>query len=418
MKKIFTIILIVVIIINVIAGAFLFIDIQILKAPVIHIDIEPIELTQDTVTIEARATITNPNSFDVSIGNFNVVSTTKDGYEIGRFLIEGGTVSPQESKTFIARDKLGFNGHDYTVIKNTITADIGISVLGVIKKTIPFEMTIDASLADIINKITVPILHLQANVDEVTRDGLHFSGIIDAYNPNDFEIFIENLSLLMKTEKNVNVGNFTIDGGILEPAASLTINASGTLLFKALDAESIRVNLSGIAGAKIAGITKTLPLSLDIEVAIPDIATLLSLDTSIDFLVSGSFKIRLRGILCNIEFAMYNPSNIPLDLRNLVCYFSRLDGDKTQLLGMQNMNPCTVEPKNEECLSTQIIIPYSKFLFSGTGRILPDWFIIHINLNITISGVNQTLPISIIGYLSPHFLFERAPMPEFPFIID
>lgn len=410
-KKILVIIVSALILINVIVGAFLFLDIQILKAPLIHADIDPIELTPDHILLEARIHVTNPNPFDISVENFKVVSTTSDGYEIGQFFIAGGIIPPNTNKTFTATDQLGFSGHDYTLIKNTISLDIGITVLGIIKKTIPFEMTVDASLANITNTIQVPVMHLQGTVDDITRDGVHFSGALDAYNPNSFEIFIENLSLIMQTEKNVDVGTVTLTGGIIKPEESLTIDVKGTLLYKALDAEKILVNLSGQAGIRAAGIKKSVPFSVDIQFIVPDPMTLLSLNETFNFTLSGDFKIRARGVLCTIEFAIYNPSKIPLDARNLICSIFRFDNNKTRLLGTQNMSSCTVEPKNKVCLGTEILLPYSKFLFSGAHQILPDWFILTIKGNFSISGVNRSVPIAITGNLSPHFFMNQGVTP-------
>jgi len=410
-KKILVIIVSALILINVIVGAFLFLDIQILKAPVIHADIYPIELTPDQILLEARINVTNPNPFDISVENFKVVSTTSDGYEIGQFFIAGGNIPPNKEKTFTAQDELRFSNHDFTLIKNTITVDIGITILGIIKKTIPFEMTVDASLTNITNTIAVPVIHLQATVDDITRDGVQFSGTLDAYNPNSFEIFIENLSLKMQTEKNVDVGIVNLTGGILKPEGSLSIDVKGTLLFKVLDAKQILVNLSGRAGIQAAGIKKSIPFSVDIQFIVPDPGTLLSLNDTFNFILSGDFKLRARGVLCTIEFTIYNPSKIPLDARNLICSIFRFDNNKTRLLGTQNMSPCTVEPKNEVCVSTQIRLPYSTFLFSGAHRILPDWFILTIKGNFSISGVNRSLPFAITGNLSPHLFMNRGVNP-------
>jgi len=410
-KKILVIIVSALILINVLVGAFLFLDIQILKAPVIHADINLIELTPDQILLEAQINVTNPNPFDISVENFKVISTTSDGYEIGQFFIAGGNIPPNKEKTFTAQDELRFSNHDFTLIKNTITVDIGISILGIIKKTIPFEMTVDASLTNITNTIAVPIIHLQATVDDITRDGVQFSGTLDAYNPNSFEIFIENLSLKMQTEKNVDVGIVNLTGGIVKPEGSLSIDVKGTLLFKVLDAKQILVNLSGRAGIQAAGIKKSIPFSVDIQFIVPDPGTLLSLNDTFNFILSGDFKLRVRGVLCTIEFTIYNPSKIPLDARSLICSIFRFDNNKTRLLGTQNMSPCTVEPKNEVCVSTQIRLPYSTFLFSGAHRILPDWFILTIKGNFSISGVNRSLPFAITGNLSPHLFMNRGVNP-------
>jgi LEA14-like dessication related protein len=410
-KKIFIIIISALIIINVIVGAFLFLDIQILKAPLIHANINPIEITPDHILLEAQIHITNPNPFDISIENFKVASTTSDGYEIGQFFIAGGNIPPNTNKTFIATDQLGFSGHDFTLIKNRITLDIGITVLGIITKTIPFEVTADVSLANITNTIQIPVLHLQATIDGIAREGILFSGTLDAYNPNPFDLIIENLSLKMQTETNVDVGTVNLTGGILKSEESLMIDFNGTLLFKALDAKQILVNLTGSAGIQAAGIKKSIPFSVDIQLIVPDPGTLLSLNDTFNFILSGDFKLRVRGILCTVDFMIYNPSNIPLDARNLICSIFRFDNNKTRLLGMQNMSPCTVEPKNEVCVSTQILIPYSKFLFSGAHQILPDWFILTIKGNFSISGINRSIPFAITGNLSPHFFMNKGTAP-------
>ena len=410
-KKILVITLSALIIINVIIGAFLVLDIQILKAPIIHADIDPITLSPDQILLEARIHVINPNPFDISVENFKIVSTTSDGYEIGQFFIGGGNIPPNTNKTFTATDQLGFNGHDFTLIKNKITMDIGITVLGIITKTIPFEMTVDASLANITNTIQVPVIHLQATIDDITRDGVHFSGTLNAYNLNSFEIFIENISLKMQTEKNVDVGIVNLTGGTLKPEGSLTIDVNGTLLFKALDAKQILVNLTGIAGLQVAGIKKSIPFSVVIQFIVPDPGTLLALNDTFNFILSGDFKLRARGILCTVDFTIYNPSKIPLDARDLICSIFRFDNNKTRLLGTQNMSTCTVEPKNEICVSTQILIPYIRLLFSGAHQIIPDWFILTIKGNISISGINRSIPIAITGNLSPHFFMNRGVNP-------
>ena len=412
MKKIFVIILIALFIINIIAGAFLFLDIRILKAPIIAVKLDPVTMTPNDLVIQATVHITNPNPFDVSVENFRVISTTKDGYEIGRFSIPGGDVPANQNKTFIAQDSLGFSGHDYTQIQNTITADITITVLGIIKKTIPFEMTVDASLANITHSLAAPTVHLQITPDDITTSGVHFSGTIELYNPNLFEITAEDLSLILKNQNNESLGTVQLQGGLLEPAASLMRPINVTVLYKALDATSINATFSGMIGAIAAGINKTFPFSVDARIIVPDFLKLLSLNGTFDFNLTGNFKLRMRGIICYIDFSVYNPSKIPLDARDLVCSIYRLDKNTSRLLGRQNMMPCTVGPKQEECVRTSIVLHYYQFLFSGARHLLPDWFVLTIKGNVSITGVHRALPIAVTGYLEPHFIFNATADPR------
>jgi LEA14-like dessication related protein len=407
MKKVIIILVSILILINVIVGGFLFLDIQVLQTPGIHVAIDPIELTPDELVLKAQISIDNPNSFDISVENIKITSYTKDEYLVGQFSIPGGAIPANRNKTFIAQGDLSFNGKDYSILKNTIRIDIGINVFGIIKKTIPFEAFVDVSLSNITDHIEIPVFQIQAGIDTITSDGIRYSGTIDAYNPNAFEVAVENLSLDLKTEKNISVGTASIDSGVLKPAESLKINLNGTLLFIALDAESIHAKLTGGVVLYAAGIRKSLPFSVNIQFFVPNLISLLSLNTSFNFILSGDIKLRLQGVLCTVDFSIYNPSAIPLEARNLICSIFRQDKNETQLLGRQNMSPCVIEPKNTVCLSTQLQLPYRKFLFSGTRRILPDLFILEITGDISVKGVNQSIPITLTGNLSPHFLLNR-----------
>ncbi|HVQ00461.1 MAG TPA: hypothetical protein VMT57_03000 [Candidatus Thermoplasmatota archaeon] len=412
MKKLIVIILIALFVINVIGAAFLFLDIQILKAPIISVEIDPTTITPDELNIQATIYIMNPNPFDVSIENFRVTSTARDGYEIGQFTIPGGTISGKRNQTFIAQDRLAFNGHDYTRIQNTIRAEISITVLNIIKKTIPFEMTVNASLDNITETLAVPTVHFQVTPDDLTPDGVHFSGSLEMYNPNLFEITAHDLSVSISDENEESLGTVQLQGGILEPAGSLTRNLTITVLYKTLDAKTINATFQGKVSVIAAGINKTLPLIVDAHVKVPDILTLLSLNGTFDFNLTGNFKLRVRGVMCYVDFSIYNPSKIPLDARDLVCSIYRLDKNTSRLLGHQNMTPCSIEPKQEECVRSIIVLHYYQFFFSGAHRLLPDWFVLTIRGNISITGVHQALPIAITGYLEPHFLFNSTATPR------
>ena len=412
MKKILVIILVALFAINIIAGALLFLDIRIFRAPSIGVEIDPVTLTPTELTIQATIRISNPNPFDVSIEHFRVVSTSRDGYEIGEFTIPQGRIPANQNKIFIEQDRLAFSGHDYTDIRNTITADISITVLSIIKKTIPFEMTVDVLLVNITNTLAAPTIHLQMTPDDLTTDGIHFTGSIDMYNLNLFAITADDLSVTLNNENNESLGAVELMGGLLEPAGSLTRDLNITVLYKTLDATSINATFRGNIGAIAAGINKTLPVTLTAQIIVPDLLQLLSLNGTFDFNLTGNFKLRMRGVFCYVDFSIYNPSKISLDARDLICSIYRLDKNTSRLLGQQNMTPCSIEPKQEECVRLTIILHYYQFFFSGARQILPDWFILTIKGNISITGVHRELPIAITGYLEPHFLINATATPR------
>ena len=75
---------------------------------------------------------------------------------------------------------------------------------------------------------------------------------------------------------------------------------------------------------------------------------------------------------------------------------------KKEIITEKDMESCELASKNEVYISTKLNIPYVKVLMSGKLRIFPQWFSINIIGNFYIEGTNQSIPISINGYLDPH----------------
>jgi hypothetical protein len=91
-------------------------------------------------------------------------------------------------------------------------------------------------------------------------------------------------------------------------------------------------------------------------------------------------------------------------VKNIKCIIYGLTGENKKIIAEKDMKPCLVLSKNEVCISTQIRIPYLKLIFSGTGRIFPEFFGLSLEGNFAINGTKQIIPISINGYINPHLL--------------
>jgi hypothetical protein len=68
------------------------------------------------------------------------------------------------------------------------------------------------------------------------------------------------------------------------------------------------------------------------------------------------------------------------------------------------MEPTSVEPIEVDYLEAQLLVPYIKIFTSGTKKIFPDWFVIQIEGNFSLIGVNQSIPVSINATINPHLL--------------
>lgn len=298
-------------------------------------------------------------------------------------------------------------GQSFKILKNEVTGKIGIKILGIIQKTIPVKIIILTSLEEIFNSLQSPVLNVEAFFDDITSDGLNFSASINVYNPTNFEYTIQNLNLNLKTDDNVDVGNITIFGDTIAPKSSLTFSSKGVVSYKALDAEILLVNLSGIAGARIAGMYQKVQLSTVTSIKIPSIQEFIFNNQTIDFYIPVQIKLTLQGILINLGFKFYNPSSVPLIAKNLVCDVYRLDGESMTFLSEKDMESCVLTPKNTVCVKTQVRISYLKYITTIPGKVLPDWLVVKINGNFSIAGTKQVFPISLNAYIDPNIIKQN-----------
>jgi hypothetical protein len=226
---------------------------------------------------------------------------------------------------------------------------------------------------------------------------------IDIINPNNIELSVTDLIAQVTSESDVQIGTLIIDDSIILPQTSSAITAHGKLQFAALDADSIDITLSGTGTGYIAGIEQSLDVSASASIVVPSIEELLLLQNeSLDFSLIAGFKVRFRGFLIDIQFKVYNPSNIPLEASNLVVTIYGVTNDQEKIIITQPMEPCLISSKNEVCIGSNLTIPYLRLLTAGTGRILPQWFKLTIAGDFAVEGTSQTLPISINGFVDPH----------------
>ena len=74
-----------------------------------------------------------------------------------------------------------------------------------------------------IENIRVPEITVETEFEKLTEKGLEFSISVNIFNPNNFELKIDELSLVAKTDENNIVGSLLIKGGIIKPRASSVV---------------------------------------------------------------------------------------------------------------------------------------------------------------------------------------------------
>lgn len=402
-KRIALILFAVLFAVNILTALFLFTDIQMLTAPKTTIYVDILEVNADELVLTATIEMENTNPFSLSLHDFTITSMTIDDQPIGTLSLPNGEIPAETTKSFTAQETIDFAGADtFRVLKNIISGRLGITLFGFIHKTIPLEIIVIASIDELLNSIHIPTLRLETSFDELTEQGLHFSARVEVYNPNTIEFHINKISVTVLNEQEIEVGSLDIYGSSIQPENSGVFESEGTLLFETIDASVLTFQLEGIAGATIAGINKSVSFSTAVDVTVPDITEFLLLNETIDFKLPVQFKLRPNGLLGTVGFSIYNPSNIPLIGKNLLCSIYRQDGDQRTLLGQKHMSACQIPSKQEVCVKTEILMPYRTVLFAEKGQVIPNNLILQIEGDFSLAGTRQVLPISIEAFVDPH----------------
>ncbi len=407
-KRVIYIIVVLLLIINIFSATFIFFDIQIISAPKTEVFIDISEVNSDEIIINTNLKMSNNNRFEIGITDFLIISMNNEEAELGRMKISGGSIPSDESRIFSANGKIVLKeSNNLGILKTNIVGKISVTFLGFITKTIPINLIVTTSVEEIFESIEIPDVELEASLSSINEEGVNLEIKVEIYNPTSLFYNVKNLYMDINTDHGITAGNITITGGVIEPKKSCIFYSNGTVFFDAFDAEKIILNLRGIVGAKVGGISKNISFSTDALLIVPDLKEFVFEGQEVDFQIPVQFKLTLRGIISNVGFSINNPSNVSLIGDNLNCLIYRKDGEKLTLLGQKTMEPCLVHSGERICVKTKIRISYLKYLFSNPFKLLPDWIILRIEGDFFIAGTRQAIPLALNAYVDPNIISQK-----------
>jgi len=398
-KNITLISIILIIILIIFIGVFI-LNLQLLKSPEVIIKIEVSEVNSNEAIISIILNVSNPNSFDINIKNLKVVMLTPDGYKIAQVTIKGGKIPAYKNNNFNNDILVLFNGHSPELITTKITGEISANIL-FFEKTIQLNMGVITSIEDFLNEISVPSLSVNVESVDLTKGGLNLTNSIEIFNPNTFDIYIDDIYVEIKSDTGKIIGNADLTAGIIPAKEYLLIKSKITLLFEALNSEMLTLNISGDAGAKIAGFNKKIPFNVKIKIVVPDFEEiLLSKNSPTLISIKLDEKFTLKGILFYVTLEVFNSYNIDLVLRNVTIRIYSVMNNKNFLIGEnENINDIISKVGTSGYLTCKILVPYSK-MFNNIGSV--DWIMASGVGRISIEGIDQSAFLEIRGYHSLH----------------
>ncbi|MDH7506684.1 MAG: hypothetical protein QHH15_02705 [Candidatus Thermoplasmatota archaeon] len=400
MKKKIAIGLIIIAIFYIAVGALLLINIQLIEPPDVLVEIELKEINSEKAVLHAIINIENPNSFDIIARNIKMVITTPDEHEVANVSIEGGRIPSNKNTTFVENISIAFNGHSPERLISKITGEVGASIL-FIEKTIPLKIGVITSIEKMLNELAAPSINVAINIDDITTDNINISAEINAYNPNSFDINLNDILTEIETDTGEKVGQLDVSDTLLKGKQDTKINANGWLLLKALNAKKLIISMSGIAGVNVSGYNKNLPVNINATVNIPDLKeVLLPKDNPTILSIKVDGKITLKGFLNNITLLINNTLKVDLALRNTSIKLLTEKEGKRQILGETNIEEeIIIEAEKLKTVNRETIIPLPKFL---SGVLSADWLLVAVSADLTIRGINPSVLLEIEGYQDIH----------------
>ena len=403
-KTIIAIILVVLFLINIIAAAFLFVDIQVLAFPKTTLRVDVIEINTNEIIIHHDLQLYNPNSFEMILEDFRIVATTTEGEEVTNLTIDGGSISGQSHQNFTANDRIVLKGNLSGLLSSKVTGIVGINIFGIIKKTIPLEVTVLTSLKEALNKITIPDITIRAEFGNITRHAINLTTTIDVSNQNPFGMFIQNFILNVTTETGSNVGNFIISGAQIPAESSVTLHGYGSVIIEALNAKKLFVTLHADVGATIAGINKSLPLSAEIEITIPNLEEFVPPDKPLELSLDIDLSRARGGLNGNMTLEVINPTKIPFIATDLTVMYYGVKNNQKYFVAEGPLGSGELVPESTTYFHGDMMLYYSKlFNFSGRG-FLPDKVFAQLRAKISLPGVSIYIPVAIGSYIDFHLL--------------
>jgi len=408
-KIAFSLLLAAIIIINVVVGALIFLDIQVVNSPDITVEIDLLEINSNEVVIQTTFNIANPNKFGLIIKDLEAITKTNDDDKIMHMVLEGGEIGPDKNKTYTSTDYITFNGDMPETLTTEVTGIVGLHFLGIIKKTLPVKLSIITSLGDIINSINIPIFQIKGEFGEITNDGLNFSTEIDIENTNSFDMQIQDVSITIQSETEDVVGEFVMEGDTIAAKSSTTLNGEGKILIEILNSKTIIVNITTSVGVMIAGINEIKDFTTEAIISIPQLNDIFTASLPTEAFIDADMKLVRLGILnwgfiSNMELEIINPNKIGLVIKDIIFSIYRIDGESETLIGNCTVNESEVDPENITIIPAEIFLPL-KSLLKGQRLILPklpEGILVVVRGNITIPGLDQSVWIGVSGYQDMH----------------
>ncbi|MDG6229191.1 MAG: hypothetical protein QCH96_04430 [Candidatus Thermoplasmatota archaeon] len=385
---------------NIIGTIILISTVNSIQAPEVTIDITISKITEDTITIEARLSIDNPNSFPIILENMLINASSPKGDNIALISLPNAIVGQGQQKTITSVGSMGFNRKELSTFHSRITGDVGVTLFGFFTKTIPIRVLLITNPTAFVEAVQAPSIYFDADFSDFTEEGVLFNGTIWIDNQNDFSMSLEHTEIQIEHTNAINVSDFSFSSQRIPPKSNIPIYVNGTAYYTIFNQGMLSATINGNASVLIGGVNMSIPFASTASMKVPDLSTFLLNGEHLIISLSADFDLTLQGLNATVGFRLYNPTKIPLAANNLTLIIYRLDDTVPTVLAQDTLTECPIPPLNETCLQSQFTLPYISFIPKINSG-FPEWFQLSLTGDFLIANTTQRIPVTLNGYISP-----------------
>ncbi len=162
-----------------------------------------------------------------------------------------------------------------------------------------------------IQVLAFPNTTLRVDIVEINTDEIIIHHDIQLYNPNSFEMILQDFHIIARTTDGEEVTNMTIGGGSIPGQSNQSYAADDRIIMKGELSGLLSTTVNGVVGFNIFGIiTKTIPLEVTILTSLKEALNKIAVP---DVTIRAAFgNITREGVNLTTEIEVANPN--PFDI--------------------------------------------------------------------------------------------------------
>lgn len=373
-----------------------------ISTPIVTVEIDAIQLTDEQVSLNISMELENQNAYDLEIKDMNIHAVTAQNSIIGTISLPTTNIPAHQTVTVYSEGSFGFNEEPLEKFNSHITGDFGVTFFSIISLSLPLDITIITNPTPVVDTVLLPGISLNADIKDINETGVLLNGSITVDNQNEFSLSLTNTAIDINHNETTVNADIKVTDTVIAPKSTSSIQFSAFVGYETFDIGKLTASLSGDVHISVAGISMTRPFTASAEVNIPDLATFLMDDERIVIALIADFDASITGLNMNVGFRLYNPTKIPLTASDLEIIVYRVDNETRSMIAEDLLESCPLPGKNETCLKTTFKVPLMSF-FPIVGDGIPDWFLLTIRGDFFIADSNQKIPVQLNGYLNGNF---------------